>query len=197
MSNSTRCPGTSPSSTIPSTKLTASALSDPNMQWNYCPSIAAATTFAVLFGILTLAHLLQAIIYRKIFCWVICMASAWETTGFALRLMGARNPLIQMYAVGSNLLVLLAPLWINAFAYMVTARMVYYWLPNKRVWKIKARTLSVWFVCLDIVTFLVQATGGSMLDSDGADAQSVQMGIDICKSSSSKHERITMPLCLY
>ena len=155
------------------------------MQWSFCPSIPLAAIYTVIFGILTFSHLFQAILYRKRFCWVICMASAWETTGLTFRLLGALHPTKQTYVIVSQVFVLLAPLWINAFAYMVTGRMVYYWLPDKKVWMIKARTLSVWFVWLDVGTFLVQATGGSMLD--GTDPKSIQMGLDICKCRSNSN----------
>lgn len=165
--------------------LTQLDLSDPDMQWPYCPSFPAATAFTALFGTLCLAHLLQAIYYRKAFCWVICMASTWETVGFVFRLLGARDPRNQTYAVGSNILILLAPLWINAFAYMVVGRMAYYWLPGKRLWKIKARTLTTWFVWLDVITFLVQATGGSMIDQ--TDPGTAQIGLDVCEKSHIVH----------
>jgi len=89
------------------------------------------------------------------------------------------SPTNETYEVVSQILILLAPLWVNASAYMVMGRMVYYWLPDKKIWKIKARTLSIWFVWLDVGTFLVQATGGSMIDD--TDPQSAKMGLDICE----------------
>lgn len=167
--------------TFLSSTLTLLASDDSQLQWPYCPSLPAAIAITACFATLTLAHLFQAILYRKTFCWVICMASAWETVGFTMRLLGAREPRTQTYSVGSNLLILLSPLWVNAFVYMVMGRMVYYWLPNKSVWKLKARTMSTWFVWLDVVTFLVQATGGSMIDGD--DLGTAKMGLYICKSS--------------
>lgn len=107
------------------------------------------------------------------------MASAWEVTGFTLRVLAARDLRSQPYAVGSNLLILLAPLWVNAFAYMLMGRMAYYWLPGKKIWCMWARTLTKWFVWMDVVTFLVQAAGGSMIDNK--DAGTSQVGLDICE----------------
>jgi len=156
------------------------ALDDPDMQWPYCPSFQAAVALTACFATLTVAHLVQAVLYRKRFCWVICMAAAWETAGFTMRLLGARDPRTQVFSIGSNLLILLSPLWVNAFAYMVVGRMIYYWLPNKSVWKFKARTMTSWFMWLDVITFLVQATGGSMIENENpADAK---LGLNICKS---------------
>ena len=152
------------------------------MQWPYCPSLPAAAAITACFAALTAAHFTQAVIYRKKFCWVICMAACWETAGFTMRLLGARDPRTQAYSIGSNLLVLLSPLWVNAFAYMVVGRMIYYWLPSKSIWRLKARTLTSWFVWLDVLTFFVQATGGSMLENE--DPGSAKLGLYICKRCS-------------
>ncbi|KAH6687225.1 RTA1 like protein-domain-containing protein [Plectosphaerella plurivora] len=150
---------------------------DPSLQWPYCPSLPAAATITACFAALTIAHLSQALLYRKRFCWVICMATFWETAGFTMRLLGARDPRTQAYSIGSNLLVLLSPLWVNAFAYMVVGRMIYYWLPSKSIWRLKARTMTAWFVWIDVVLFFVQATGGSMLENE--DPASAKMGLYI------------------
>jgi RTA1 like protein len=178
-----QCPGTSliNISIVNFGRLMPSALDDPAMQWPYCPSLPTAIALTACFAALTVAHLSQAIIYRKRFCWVICMAAAWETGGFTMRLLGARDPRTQAFSIGSNLLILLSPLWVNAFAYMVVGRMIYYWLPNKSVWKLKARTITSWFVWLDVITFLVQATGGSMIENK--DAGEARLGLTICLSS--------------
>jgi hypothetical protein len=145
-----------------------------NAQWSYSPSITAAIVFAVLFGLLFVAHFALAISHRKGFCWVIVMASAWEFTAFILRTLGAHNQQQQTIAIASQLFFLLAPLWINAFVYMVVGRLVYTYHPNRRVWGFKAMSLGKYFVWLDIVSFLVQATGGLMLNpSSSATTQKI------------------------
>lgn len=106
------------------------------------------------------------------------MGATWEAVGLILRSMGAKDPQSSTFPQVSNLLVLLAPLWINAFVYMVGGRMIYHWLPEKKVWKVRARLLSRWFVWIDVATFLVQAAGGTMLDSD--DADTANNGLHLC-----------------
>jgi hypothetical protein len=155
------------------------------MQWLYCPSVTGAIIVTAIFGILTLAHFVQAIIYRKKFCWVIIMAAAWELTGFIMRILGAKTPTSHTFAIGSNLLIILSPLWVNAFAYMVMGRLVYYWLPTRSIWKVKARTMTKWFVWFDVISFFIQAGGGSLLDGD--DANLANIGKNVCKSSPSLH----------
>ncbi|OAK96346.1 hypothetical protein IQ06DRAFT_230184 [Phaeosphaeriaceae sp. SRC1lsM3a] len=146
-----------------------------NAQWSYSPSEPAALALSVLFGLLTLAHLILAIIFRKRFCWVIVMASAWETAAFVLRALGARNQQNQTLAIASQLFFLLAPLWINAFVYMTAGRLIYMLHPDKKIWGFKAMSLGKWFVWLDVFSFIVQGTGGSMLNP-GNDANTQDAG---------------------
>lgn len=40
--------------------------------------------------------------------------------------------------------------------------------------------MTAWFVWFDVTTFLIQATGGSMLDGDSPGP--VKIGLHICKS---------------
>lgn len=48
-------------------------------------------------------------------------------------------------------LILVAPLWTNAFAYMVMGRMTWHFMPEQKVFKIKAWRMGTIFVMLDIV----------------------------------------------
>ena len=76
-----------------------------NAIWNYYPSFSGSLTFMSLFGLLALAHIIQAIRFKKVrtgsltpypppkderwclfltrhlqgFCWMMVMASVWET----------------------------------------------------------------------------------------------------------------------
>lgn len=110
------------------------------------------------------------------------MASTWETLGFAFRIMGARDPRASSWPTASQMLVLLAPLWVNAFVYMVVGRIVYFWLPDKRIWGIRATSLTRWFVWFDVIVFLIQAAGGMMLSGTDVPASQTKIGLDICMS---------------
>ncbi|KAK8145091.1 hypothetical protein G3M48_004915 [Beauveria asiatica] len=136
-----------------------------NSYYNDDPSFAANLAFAALFGVSFLAHIVQAIVYKKRFCWVLIMGAAWETAAFSNRTLGAHNQQERQYALWGQLLFLLAPLWINAFAYMTVARMVYFGLPDKKIWGVRAVKLTVLFVWLDVVCFLVQLGGGLLLSN--------------------------------
>jgi hypothetical protein len=81
-----------------------------NALWPYFPKFAAAMAFSVLFGILTIAHLTQAIMYRNGFCWVIIMAGLWETGAYAFRALGSQNQQSSGIAIVAQILVLVAPI---------------------------------------------------------------------------------------
>ena len=137
-------------------------ISDPNSQWEYCPNYGAAISFCVFFGITAVAHILQAIILRKPFAAVIVMGAAWETAGYGFRIMSVRQEENSTYSDAQSLLILLAPLWINAFIYMILGRMVHFYLDRDRIFGIRARRITLMFVLFDIASFIVQAIGGVM-----------------------------------
>ena len=106
------------------------------------------------------------------------MGGLWETVAFIFGALGAHDQQNSSFAVGHQLLFLLAPLWINAFVYMTLARMMHFYLPDQKVWRIKSTSMSKIFVWADVVTFLIQAGGGSIA-TPGADANTIKIGLDI------------------
>lgn len=116
----------------------------------YCVSLGAAILFAVLFGLMTLVHSYLAYRYKKPFCWVIAMGAAWETAGFVLRAFLPKHPASIPFGAGSQVLILLAPLWLNGFVYMCFGRVVLYFVPGQQVWGISAKRFALIFVLLDV-----------------------------------------------
>lgn len=120
--------------------------------YSYYPSFGAAVFFAVAFGITTILHTFQAYRYRKFrLCWVLIMGSAWEFISFCLRAAGAKNQQSQPLASVSQILFLLAPMWVNAFDYMVVGRMIYFFVPEQKIWGIKGVKIAKIFVWLDVL----------------------------------------------
>jgi hypothetical protein len=81
-----------------------------NANWLYFPNFAIAIAFAVLFGVLTIVHLCQAIVYRNGFCWIIIMAGLWETGAYAFRAVGSKFQQSSGIATVAQILVLVAPI---------------------------------------------------------------------------------------
>lgn len=150
----------------------------PNDIWNYCPSFGAAVAFTVLFGLTTGGHIVQAFIYRKLFAAILIMGGLWETGGYVARVLSIENQLSSSIFAVQLLLILLAPLWINAYIYMLLGRMIHFFLESDRVFKIEARLITRMFVLFDIVAFLIQATGGAMT-GPGVSPQTQKTGLNI------------------
>jgi hypothetical protein len=67
---------------------------------------------------------------------------------------------------------------VNAFAYMVFARIVHFYSPTRKVWLFSPSILAVIFVTLDIISFVIQLVGGGMA-GPGASAESQKKGLNI------------------
>lgn len=62
---------------------------------------------------------------------------------------------------------------------MAVARLVYFRMPGGKIWGIKASRMTVLFVWLDIIVFIVQAAGGVMLSSSDSDVKITKIGMTI------------------
>jgi hypothetical protein len=135
-------------------------------------------------------HIYQAFRYRKGFCWVIIMGALWETLSFA-----SRNPTKKTICDVSFLLLILAPLLINAFDYMLLGRMVQFFLGPTKLFGIGGSKMGVIFVCCDTMSvfpdscshiyltnkvcrsFIVQIGGGLM--SLSKTAKTAKLGLHV------------------
>ncbi|RDL37097.1 Uncharacterized protein BP5553_04530 [Venustampulla echinocandica] len=147
--------------------------------YSYYPSFGGALFFAVAFGITTFLHIYQAFYYKKWrLCWVIVMGSAWEFASFATRAAGTRNQQSLPLAFVSQILFLLAPMWVNAFDYMVVGRMIYFFVPEQKIWGIRGIKIAKIFVWLDVLSFLTQLGGGALIQP-GQDPKTLMAGIHV------------------
>lgn len=153
--------------------------SDPDVNWPFCPSVIPAALFAALFGALTFFHLFQAIKYKKVYCWVIVFAALWQTAAYSIREYSVYNQKNSTVYSIWFILILTGPLWINAFIYMIVARMVWNFLPNRKLGGIKAWRFGTIFVLLDIVAFIVQAGGASMASGNDVSQKQLMLGLHI------------------
>jgi hypothetical protein len=113
--------------------------------------MGASILFSILFGRTLLAHCGQAVHYHAWYTWVLIMSAIWQTAAFIIRCIGILNPTNEPVNNATYVLVLLAPLWINAFCFMVMARLVHMFMPEHRIFRLKGSWLAVIFVFLDIL----------------------------------------------
>jgi hypothetical protein len=126
-------------------------LTDKTNVWSFCANVGPAYLFAVLFALTTCFHIYQAIITRKAYSTVIIFSAFVQTVTFVLRIISIMHPTLSWPYIGWFVLILIAPLLTNAFVYMIMGRMVYNFLPDKKLLGIKAWRFGMFFVLLDIV----------------------------------------------
>jgi hypothetical protein len=97
------------------------------------------------------------------------MGGTWEIMGYLLRTLSIHQPDNKTLYILENMLILLAPLWINAFDYIVLSRMVHFFLPGEKIAGLRPQRLATCFVCLDIVAFIVQLYGALLISKGGND----------------------------
>jgi hypothetical protein len=87
------------------------------------------------------------------------MGAVWELVAASTRVASIAAPTDKNRYSTSFVFLVLAPLWINAFDYVVLGRMVWFYLPEKALAGVRATRISTIFVCLDISAFIVQLAG--------------------------------------
>jgi hypothetical protein len=125
-------------------------ISNEEAQYRYCANGPAAVLFSCLFGLTMITHIIQAVLYHKRYCWVVVMGAAWECVGFVMRTYSTINQIESSTGSTGQLLILLAPLWINASIYLIFGRVVWYYLPEQKIGGIRAISLGKLFIWLDI-----------------------------------------------
>ncbi|KAJ5156369.1 hypothetical protein N7492_009172 [Penicillium capsulatum] len=122
----------------------------------YAPSFGAAILFCVLFGLTTMAHLFQAVQYKKLLS-----VSELGNVNYTLSFTNIETP------------------GINAFLYMTLGRMINFFIPEKRFWGVSAPRFGTIFVCLDIFAFLIQLAGAFMTSGDDDNQHLIKIGLHI------------------
>lgn len=154
--------------------------SDPQQTlWGFCPSTAAAILFAILFGLVTFAHLGQAMHYKKAYSWVIIGSGLVQTINYIFRIVSIKNPNSLGPYAAWFVLILIAPLFTNAYVYMVMGRMTWNFIPDAKLYRVTAWKLGTYFVVLDIIALIIQVSGASMAAGNNVSDQQVLNGIHI------------------
>ena len=94
------------------------ALTTPDTLWGFCPNVGAAYAFTIFFGLTFVVHVFQGIYHRKAYTWVTAMSALWQTLAYAFRVVSIYNPASLGDYAAWFVLILVAPLWTNAFVYV-------------------------------------------------------------------------------
>ncbi|KXL42809.1 hypothetical protein M433DRAFT_71194 [Acidomyces richmondensis BFW] len=144
-----------------------------------CPNIGAAYLYIVLFGLTAIAHVVQMFWHRKWYCWVIVVSAGMQTAAYTMRTLSIRFVTNSGYYTYWFVLMMIAPIWTNAFAYMVCGRMVYNFTEKGSVFKMKAWNFGLIFVLLDIFAFFIQVIGAVIASIQTSNTKLPMIGIHI------------------
>ncbi|KAJ5638831.1 RTA1-domain-containing protein [Penicillium herquei] len=142
------------------------------MNWVYYyynPSEAAACIFVVLFGLSTLMHFYQLVRTRTWFMIPFLIGGILETIGYVGRLLsGIQAPDFTEgpYVIQSTL-ILIAPAFLAASIYMTLGRIIVM-VDAEKLAVIKFKWLTAIFVCGDVLSFLMQASGAGLMVSSSS-----------------------------
>ncbi|KAF2471990.1 RTA1-domain-containing protein [Lindgomyces ingoldianus] len=155
-------------------------INNPNVfvLYRYHPSLVAATIFAVLFGISTLSHVYQLIRLRSAFMIPLAIGGFFETIGYIGRILSSHDQWALGPYIMQALLLLLAPALFAASIYMVLGRVILL-TEGEQYSLIRQRWLTKIFVIGDILAFLIQSAGGSILSGADKDLDKLKLGEDI------------------
>ncbi|KAL6787279.1 RTA1 like domain-containing protein [Trichoderma sp. SZMC 28012] len=165
--------------------------------WQFSPSLGASILFLVLFFLTTAVHLGQAIYYKQKYCWVIIMSGIWQVLTYIFRTISIQQPDSFNYYAAWFVLILVAPLWTNAFVYMVFGRMVWNYTDDRRVWRVKAQHFGFLFVLLDIVSFVIQVYGAARATAKDAPTDKVLQGLHIYMAGVGIQQLFILIFCLF
>ncbi|KAJ4361238.1 hypothetical protein N0V95_002056 [Ascochyta clinopodiicola] len=132
--------------------------------WNYIPSTPAAVIFAVLFALGTGYIIWRLIRTRAWFCIAFAIGGLFELIGYCARAAARDKTDRLMPYVIQNILILVAPALFAASVYMVLGRLIRA-LHAESHSVVPVRWLTKIFVCGDVVSFVVQASGGGIMST--------------------------------
>ncbi|KAH8602675.1 RTA1 like protein-domain-containing protein [Bisporella sp. PMI_857] len=141
-------------------------------RYRYDPSLAAAVVFAVAYGLVFIAYVIQWIKYRS-WVWIVMVISAgMEVGGYIIRCLSINKPEERALYVAQFALIILAPVLMAGACYVLFGRIVFHIVPRsqrtlKLLW-ISPRWLTPIFVTADIVALIFQLIGAVRITSINA-----------------------------
>ncbi|KAF2260282.1 RTA1-domain-containing protein [Lojkania enalia] len=128
----------------------------------YSPSIPAAVIAIIVFSILFLLHTFRLLKTKTWFCIPFVVGALFEVGGYGVRAYGHSHPDSKAGYIAQTLLILLAPILFAASVYMFLGRIIR--ATGFASYSIIRTTwLTKIFVGGDILCFLIQAVGATML----------------------------------
>ncbi|PVH73998.1 RTA1-domain-containing protein [Cadophora sp. DSE1049] len=156
---------------------TTTAEESTNGIYPYKPNSTICLAAAILFGGSTLYHIFQMIRKKTWFYTPLVAGAVMMTFGYVARYFSAKDPNSLMPYIAQSLLIILPPSLYAATLYMIFGRIVLL-VNNPKASIIRPTRVTKIFVAGDVVAFLLQSSGGSMMAQESmADiGQTVMLG---------------------
>ncbi|KAF9693213.1 hypothetical protein EKO04_008781 [Ascochyta lentis] len=139
------------------------SLDDPTawVPYRYHPSLVAAIIFVVLFAITTILHIYQVVRKKTWYFIPLVVGGMFETVGFVGRMLSKND----IWALGpfimQSLLILVAPALFAASIYIILGRVILM-VDGERYSLIRQKWLTKTFVMGDVLSFMMQGSGGGI-----------------------------------
>ncbi|TEY36933.1 hypothetical protein BOTCAL_0534g00080 [Botryotinia calthae] len=135
-----------------------------NALYDYYPSSTSAVAFAVIFGVLTLIHIIQAFFYKKAYSFFIISASIWGLTAFILRIESTYNQQDNALELMSSILALTISPLINAHYFILLGHIVHHYVPSRSILGIRAHFIALPFLVFNGAAFVLEVVGATMME---------------------------------
>ncbi|PVH86488.1 hypothetical protein DL98DRAFT_557041 [Cadophora sp. DSE1049] len=155
------------------------ALTTPSTLWDFCPSLPASYILLTVFILATLAHTFQTLRHHKPYCWILVISGLLQACAYLLRVLSILSPASLGLYAGWFVLILIAPIWTNAFVYMVLGRMVWNFTEDGKLLGLKAWRLGKIFVVLDIIAAIIQIWGAGTASDAHSPQATILRGLHI------------------
>ncbi|KAH8660380.1 RTA1 like protein-domain-containing protein [Xylariales sp. PMI_506] len=130
--------------------------------WSYVPSLGAAVLFDVLFLVITAAHCARLYKTKCWFCLPFVIGGFMESAGYTARALASNATDQLLPYILQSVLTLLPPVLFAATIYMVLGRVIRA-AHGEEYSFIRLTRLTKTFVWGDVVSFLVQGNGASLM----------------------------------
>lgn len=136
--------------------------------WHYKPNLAVCIIALVLFALSTLAHIIQLIKFRQLSFIFFVLGGIAQVVGYIARI-GCIHDLnsITFYVI-HTLAILLAPIFYAVSIYGLLGKVIQY-TEAEGISPIKPTRITCIFVIGDLLSFLMQSTGGGLMTSGDPD----------------------------
>ncbi|KAF2093267.1 putative RTA1 domain protein [Rhizodiscina lignyota] len=147
-------------------------------QVTYIPTLAGNTVYVAIFGLILIAQIGLGAWYRT---WGFLAGMVFglilETVGYAGRILMHNNPFDFNNFLIYLICLTIGPAFLSASIYLCLSRIIIVYSP--RLSRLQPRTLSLMFMCFDLVALILQAAGGAIAASADDDQNESDTGRNI------------------